>query len=221
MSGILFLAALVVMVIAAPLLQPHKYGPMVQAFSYTAALIAGLWAISRSRKVMLAAAAMLAPAVIAKWVHWLWPDLLPQQLVVALAMAPIGFIVVVLFRVVLTAPRVDANVLCAAVSNFLMIGILWAFGYELVDLCIPGSFASSAANSGSGVMVHFTPFYFSMITLCTVGYGDITPVSPIARMLAVLEAIAGTFYLAILISRLVSAYAYRQKQADSPQKTLP
>ena len=53
----------------------------------------------------------------------------------------------------------------------------------------------------------FNGFYFSFITLSTVGYGDITPVSKVARMLAAMEAMTGLFYVAILIARLVSLYS--------------
>ena len=53
----------------------------------------------------------------------------------------------------------------------------------------------------------FNAFYFSFMTLCTVGYGDITPVSRPARMLAVTEAVVGLFYVAVLISRLVAVYS--------------
>ena len=53
----------------------------------------------------------------------------------------------------------------------------------------------------------FTGLYFSFITLSTVGYGDIIPVSEVARMLAIVEAMFGMFYMALLIARLVSLYS--------------
>jgi hypothetical protein len=59
----------------------------------------------------------------------------------------------------------------------------------------------------------FSAFYFSFVTLCTVGYGDIVPVSKVARMLAVTEAITGLFYIAVLVSRLVGMYTNTQPPA--------
>ena len=53
----------------------------------------------------------------------------------------------------------------------------------------------------------FESFYFSFVTLTTIGFGDIAPVSRVARMLAVMEAIAGMFYVAVLVARLVSIHS--------------
>jgi hypothetical protein len=64
-------------------------------------------------------------------------------------------------------------------------------------------------------MKGFTAVYFSFITLSTVGYGDISPVSGVARMLTIVEATTGTIYLAVLISRLVSLYS---SSSSSPDK---
>jgi hypothetical protein len=60
----------------------------------------------------------------------------------------------------------------------------------------------------NGTMLEgFNAFYFSLITLSTVGYGDVAPVSRVARMLAVMEAISGLFYMAVLVSRLVAVHS--------------
>ena len=205
-SGFIFLALLLGMVIAEPALESHRYGPVIQATTYTGALLAGLWVIGRSRKMLATMGALIAPALAARWINHFWPGVLPHAVVAALVMAPVGYMIAVLFGFILRARRVDASVLCAAISNFLMIGVLWAFAYQLVDALVPGSFSLMGTASGA-VLPSFTPFYFSIVTMCTVGYGDITPVSPVARMLALLEAMTGTFYMAILIARLVAMHS--------------
>ena len=85
-----------------------------------------------------------------------------------------------------------------------MLGLLWTLAYWLVDQLNPGAFSFNTANETKKTMVGFNAFYFSFITLSTVGYGDITPVSKVARMLAATEAMTGLLYVAVLISRLVS-----------------
>jgi hypothetical protein len=79
----------------------------------------------------------------------------------------------------------------------------------------PAAFNLPAGAGPATTMAGFNAFYFSFMTLCTVGYGDITPVSKGARMLAVMEAIAGLFYVAVLISRLVAIYSSPQPANDA------
>ena len=102
----------------------------------------------------------------------------------------------------------NTEVLCAGVAGFLMVGLLWSPVYLLIARLNPGAFTVPAGSTLDG----FNAFYFSFITLCTVGYGDVTPVTKIAKMLAVTEAITGLFYMAVLISRLVSIYSSKQPE---------
>jgi hypothetical protein len=88
-----------------------------------------------------------------------------------------------------------------------MLGLMWTMAYWLVDQLTPGGAFSFNTNAGTRSMNGFTGFYFSFITLSTVGYGDITPVSRLARWLAAMEAMTGLLYVAVLIARLVSLYS--------------
>jgi hypothetical protein len=79
--------------------------------------------------------------------------------------------------------------------------------YIAVGRLNPSAFTMAAAGA---TMDGFNAFYFSFITLCTVGYGDVVPASKVARMLAVTEALIGLFYMAVLVSRLVAVYSSTQ-----------
>jgi len=92
-----------------------------------------------------------------------------------------------------------------AVTAYLFLGMAWAMLYEIIELNWPGAFqmpAHSIATEGHVARGNF--FYFSFVTLTTLGYGDIVAVLPAARMLAVLEALTGQLFPAVLIARLVS-----------------
>ena len=85
-------------------------------------------------------------------------------------------------------------------------GIIWTLLYSAVDTAFPGSFSSPAAQkrpSRCRRPDRGTLGYYSFITLATVGYGDVTPTTPLARTLAWIEAVTGQFYLAILVAGLV------------------
>ena len=108
--------------------------------------------------------------------------------------------------------------LCAAVATYLLLGLLWSLLYGLAGRLIPDAFVFSAGPPASRSMQGFTALYFSLITLATVGYGDIVPVAGVVRMLAAMEAIIGMFYVALLIARLVSLYPSKSHSVDPPRE---
>jgi hypothetical protein len=99
------------------------------------------------------------------------------------------------------ATRVSVNTFYAAVCAYFLVGLVFAVAYGIVELLAPRSFTGSAANLSFGPDSDF--MYFSLVTLATLGYGDIAPVSGMARALASLEAVVGQFYVAALVARLV------------------
>jgi hypothetical protein len=98
-----------------------------------------------------------------------------------------------------------------AVAAYLLLGIIWAFAYALVCVQDPQAFAGPVSPADGPRAF----YYFSFVTLATLGYGDVLPVSPAARSLAILEAVTGTLYLAILLARMV-ALAVTPTQNEGP-----
>lgn len=101
---------------------------------------------------------------------------------------------------------IDANRIVGSVGIYLLLGVLWAIAYRLLCIMAPDSFPD--LNNHQSKLEDF--IYFSFVTLTTLGYGDILPVTGIARSLAIFETVAGQLYVAILIAGLVGAYIARQ-----------
>src|SRR5262249_16431504 len=99
-----------------------------------------------------------------------------------------------------------------AIAVYLLLGLIWAFGYRLVDIHIPGALHfNTLPTAHEGPMARYV--YFSLVTLTSLGYGDIIPVHPLARSLAVCEGVVGQLYPAILIAGLVGmAWPSRMRQ---------
>lgn len=99
---------------------------------------------------------------------------------------------------------ISANRIVGAICIYLLLGVMWSIVYAVVEYSRPGSF--------EGLTEALSPawnpdwIYFSFVTITTLGYGDITPLSQTARSLAFAEAIMGQFYIAVLVAGLVSAY---------------
>lgn len=116
-----------------------------------------------------------------------------------------GLLAMVLAVQVFKEERVTANHIQGAVAIYLLLGLMWGFLYEATALQDPGAFVRASSSLPDSVdMLKRDLLYYSFTTLTTVGYGDIVPVHPFARMLAVLEAIIGQLFPAILITWLVS-----------------
>lgn len=113
------------------------------------------------------------------------------------------------FRQIATDAAISANRIVGAVAVYLMLGVLWSVAYTMVELIWPGSFRGF--DPGAGTKWASEWLYFSFVTMTTLGYGDIAPISAIARMLAYMQAILGQLYIAILVAGLVGAYIAREK----------
>ncbi len=104
-------------------------------------------------------------------------------------------------RQVLFSGVVDANRIVGAICIYLLMGLIWTLMYLFIAQAIPGAF------NGVEQMVWYDNFanvaYYSFVTLTTLGYGDISPVAPIARFLVYMEAVVGVFYMAILVASLI------------------
>ncbi len=102
---------------------------------------------------------------------------------------------------VLFSGTIDTNKIVGAICIYLLMGLIWAMMYLFLAQAIPGAF------NGIEQLVWYHNFadvaYYSFVTLTTLGYGDISPVAPVARFLVYMEAVVGVFYMAILVASLI------------------
>ena len=206
-STVQLLIALTLLFLSFPFVEEVNGGDIIVSVLLSLVLISAVLAVASSGRTLVVAVLLMIPAIAGRWINHFRPDLVPPAVFLIAGLALVAFVVFNLMRFILRAPSVDAEVLCASISAYLMLGLLWTIAYWLVDQLTPGGAFSFNTNAGTRSMNGFTGFYFSFITLSTVGYGDITPVSRIARWLAAMEAMTGLLYVAVLIARLVSLYS--------------
>ncbi|HZD32337.1 MAG TPA: ion channel [Candidatus Angelobacter sp.] len=119
-----------------------------------------------------------------------------------------GLTVLGLFSYLKDAQSTTAAHLYTAVSIYLLLGFLWFALYSAIDNFYPGTIQHNnpaVTDHSSGLL------YFSLVTLSTIGYGDVVPIGGEVRMLAALEGMTGVLYVAITIAILVSSYRGRQQ----------
>jgi len=202
-----FLAMLVLLIVLFPFVEMMPHGILILSVLLTLVLLSALLAIGGRRSTLVWGIFLAMPALAGKWVNYWRPDLMPPEIFLGIAILFCGFVVLHLLSFILRALRINMDILCAAIANYLMLGLLWSFAYQLVAQAFPNSFFFSVGFASRHVLTGFEAFYFSFATLMTVGYGDIIPASNVSRMLAVTESVAGVFYVTILVARLVAIYS--------------
>lgn len=182
-------------------------GQIITDVFFALMLITGALSVPQKR---LAFRTMLIVALITLAIHWISWFFKPEVTMAAREWSNLAsllvFTGVVLTKVMSVGPITRARIE-GAVAAYLLLGLSWASAYELVHMHDPQAFQGNLAAVGPGL----TFSYFSFVTLTTVGYGDITPVLPLARSLAVTEALTGQLYIAILLASLVSQQLLQKK----------
>ncbi len=199
--------AIVAMFVVMPFVDQFPYGGLVEAVLFTLLLLAGINAVGGRRRTQVGAALLSIPTVVARWLCHLWPDTLPMELYLLGGIAFVAFVIFHLFRFVLTAPQVNSEVLCAAISIYLLLAVVWSILYTLLARWDPAAIVFESPYGADTKMTSFTALYFSVQMLTTIAFGDIMPASNVARMMTLVEATAGVLYMAILVARLVGLYS--------------
>lgn len=199
MLGFLILAIFV----AGPLVASELAGSIWFDIAFALLLISGVATLSGKKTLSAVALILVLAALASRWASLVFPSrliLISREL---LSMASLGLFAALMLIQVFRQGPVTGYRIQGAVAVYLLLGLIWMLGYDLVYLTVPGAFRF--AHTGDEATHHIHDLlYYSFITLTTIGYGDIVPAHPAARSLAMAEGLVGQLYPAILIARLVS-----------------
>lgn len=186
--------------VGAPLLSMGVVGPGLFDLFFSLLLLSGVLMVSRRKALTVVVATVVVLTLVARWISYTTPGagILLRD---ALSFVTLSLLAALVLEQVFGSGPVTGYRIQGAIVVYFLLGLIFAQVYQVILFMIPGSFAFA------GAQVPNDPHalaYYSFVTLTTVGYGDITPVHPAARSLAVGEALIGQLYPAILIARLVS-----------------
>ena len=199
------LAAVIVLstFVIGPLTSPVGLGKVVLALAYLAILVTGIATVPHTlvSKIAIYTVALLSAG---GWLLALWDDRNLAQAGRTLSSAVFSLLLSgVVFHHIFRSGHVTVHRISGAVAAYVLIGLVFAFLYDAIERLAPGSFNFATAGA-RGTSLNDPMAYFSFTTLTTVGYGDVTPQTPLTQSLANLEALIGQLFPAILISRLVA-----------------
>jgi hypothetical protein len=196
--SLLFLLVVTLFVLG-PLFSARIIAPLILEIAFSAIIISGALIVTTRTSIrLLAMAAGLLSVTIQ--ILGVFSGKTAHELESLLSAGILIVFVLLMGKNFVTRERAPAHRIAAAVTIYLLLGLIWTRLYQFVESVSPGSFRFPAGEQATNAALT----YFSFVTLATLGYGEITPVSLVARDLAVLEAVSGQLYLVILISWLVS-----------------
>ena len=205
------LASLIVLLVVLPVLYEYTPfdNPELLEIVFGSALILGVLSLTGDMREFLAGLIVALSALVCAAVAVFSGLILFRYLMMGAALVFFFQAIVYSTRQVFLAGTVNANKIVGAVCIFLLLAILWAILYQFLEVLTPGSFNGIASAPEH---IHFHRFvYFSLVTLTTLGYGDISPATPLAGILATLEAVVGVFYIAILVAAMVGDFMATRK----------
>lgn len=197
------LALLIVIIFVLPvLLTPDPGGRLVADLAFSALLVAGAFTAAESRWMRFSVTVLATAALLIRWTAAVSPS---DALAIGREASTLAMLL--LFAMVVAARSyrpgpVTRHRIQGAIAVFLLLGLIWATAYELLHLIHPDAFNGAVGNAPGAL----TWIYYSFVTLTTMGYGDITPVHPIARSLAAAEAVSGQLYIAVTLARLMALH---------------
>jgi hypothetical protein len=216
------LVVLIALLTAFPLIGGHRMIRWVLGLVSLALIITALRVIPKRRELVLTGWVIGGPAIgatiLSRSLEIDWAHPLAEGLRVGF----FGFLIMVIFDDIWRREKITIDALLGACCIYVLLGLAWGSGFALLEGFQPGSFdipslLSSSDPLAGSMSTESNLEYYSLITMTTVGYGDITPSSSSARVFAALEGLLAQLYLAIIIARLVSL-EIAQRLTGKPDK---
>lgn len=185
----------------------------------SAILIISIYLFSSNHRLMFNITLLGALTISIIWFNFFLHSLALTVLTLSLEITYFSITTIAILKHVLSFKKATIEKIYGAICGYLLIGIIWALIYTLIEVVNPSSFhiseklESTFFDAELSYPLYFLYFiYYSFVTISTLGYGDITPLSHAARVFSSLESIIGQLYVAILISRLVGLQIIHNQQ---------
>ncbi len=173
-------------------------------------LLASLYLIAQQPRELKIGIALAVPTLLANWWSGLFSPPWDVYIASAFYIVFLCYISIFIFRFLFETEQISLNMIFSAICLYMYIGLIWTFIYLVTEISRPGSFRFPIELPGDPEsLVHAlrSSFsYFSYVTLSTLGYGDVTPLTKFARAWAILETVTGQFFLAFVVARLVGLF---------------
>jgi hypothetical protein len=194
------LVSLVLLLLITPLFEGFFELTTLLDFSITIIFLASLYAIGKRQNDLRIAVLLLLPVITAMWVTYFVHVPYLSLVGDCCSILFLAFTIIIILSTLFKEKEVTLDVIYSAFVSFMLIALMWAFIFDILEGLSPGSFLVTQGQFEDS-RIHF--IYYSFVTITTVGFGDILPVSLTARAFSIVEMVVGQIFLIVLIARLV------------------
>jgi len=205
---VILLIAILSMIIGSPFVDelfPYAITPDI---FLTIVFIAAIYAIGHKTQHIVISVLLALPMLLAHWTSFFYKNIHLSIISEIFAALFIGFTILRMIQFIFNEKEVSKEVIYAAVVVYLLMAMMWSFAYTLLEYVYPDSFSYP---DGPGEDT-FRFLYFSFVTITTLGYGDIAPLTRKASSLVMLEAVSGQMYLVVVVAWLVGMHVSRRSK---------
>jgi voltage-gated potassium channel len=206
-NNIILLVCLILIIFFYPALSTHRV--LIRDIIFTAIILTGAYSLDFAKKTRTILIVSGAITIGLSWLNYLFVSDLAKIVSFLSFFCFNLFITVFMIRHIASSQKVTPTIILNSINGYLLIGVLGAVLLsmaQLVQLIIFGSDSGAISFSGGTAAGLHDYLYFSFVTLTTLGYGDVTPVSAFAKSLTIIIAVSGQLYLTILVAILVGKY---------------
>ena len=203
---------IIAMIIVGPLFEEFTGVRILMDILWSAVFISAIYAVSQKKHHILIAVMLALPMLGSIWTKYFVQH--KALMVVGSLCGAVFFLFAIIHMLIYiyNHKEVTRDLIIGAAVVYLFMALMWTFIFVVVEILHPGSFN---LPEGQGIEASRQFVYYSFVTLTTLGYGDITPITSMAKSLCILEAVIGQLYLVVMVAWLVGVYVSQSMQKKS------
>ena len=206
------LISILLMLVISPLIGNIMEIKILMDIFFSVILITGVLAVGTKKHHSIIAILLALPMLSSIWIEYLFHIPYLRLTGKIFGVLFVAYTIVIILSFIVRVREVTRDVIYASIVVYLLLGVMWAFIYSTIEILQPGSFSIVEGRIDEPILLFL---YYSFITLTTLGYGDITPLTEVASSFSLLEAVIGQIYLTVLIAMLVGVYISQHLEKSS------
>ena len=208
---VILFVLLLALILVTPLVEGFVKLHIIWNIFLTGIFVSAVYAISEKKRRVYIASLLALPMLVSVWSRYFVESNYVLVVGTLCGVVFFAYMIVNILLFIYKQDEVTRDLITGAAVVYLLMAIMWVFIYRVVEIAHPGSFTITTTQ----IHDQMSFIYFSLVTITTLGYGDIVPTTNLARSLATLEAVIGQLYLMTTVAWLVGVRVTQSRERKS------